>query len=434
MSSPLSFKALTDAVASVFDAQFDSRQASKTTYSLSDAGLAAFSVFFMQSSSFLAYQRDMQKRKGRSNASTLFGMEQIPTDTHIRNLLDPLPAEAPRVLFRHVFQELAEAGTLERFKIAEGQLLLVPDGTEHFSSEKVCCPNCTRRVLKNGHVRYSHSVVTPVIVSPEQSEVLSLEPAFILPQDGEEKQDCEIKAAKRWLKEQAPHYQLANAVVLGDDLYCHQPWCEALLAQTMNFILVCKPDSHKTLYEYLELYPPEELQLRRWNGRYGEIWHYRYANGLPLKDGEDALSVNWCELSIYYEATGELLFRNSFATNLAITADTVTDVVRWGRCRWKVENEGNNVFKTKGYHFEHNYGHGEENLSTLLLTLLLFAFLCHTVFALTLPAYEQVRRALGRRDTFFHDLSALTRYHLFISWEQLLDFMVEGLELTPDTS
>jgi hypothetical protein len=106
-----------------------------------------------------------------------------------------------------------------------------------------------------------------------------------------------------------------------------------------------------------------------------------------------------------------------------------------------VENEGNNVLKTKGYHFEHNYGHGEENLSTLLLTLLLFAFLCHTVptgsfanFALTLPTYEQVRRALGRRDTFFHDIRAFTRYHLFFSWEQLLDFMVKGLELSPDTS
>jgi hypothetical protein len=288
-------------------------------------------------------------------------MEQIPTDTHIRNLLDPLPAEAPWVLFRQVFQELAEAGTLERFKVAEGQLLLVLDGTEHFSSEKVCCPNCTRRVLKNGHVRYSHSVVTPVIVSPEQSEVVSLEPAFILPQDGEEKQDCEINAAKRWIEHQAPHYELEGTIVLGDDLYCHQPWCEA----NMNFILVCKPslgalapapsgadlDSHKTLYEYLDLYPPEELQLRRWNGRYGEIWHYpksqrsdRYANGLPLRDGEDALLVNWCELSIYREDTGELLFRKSalrsgysFATNLPISADTVADVVAWGRCRFSRE-------------------------------------------------------------------------------------------------
>jgi hypothetical protein len=64
--------------------------------------------------------------------------------------------------------------------------------------------------------------------------------------------------------------------------------------------------------------------------------------------------------------------------------------------------------------------------------------LCHSVFALTLPAYGQVRRALGpwraKDDTFFHDIRALTRYHLFASFNQLLDFMMAGLELSPDTS
>jgi hypothetical protein len=165
-------------------------------------------------------------------------------------------------------------------------------------------------VLKNGKVRYSHSVVTPILVSPGGSEVISLEPAFILPQDGEQKQDCEINAAKRWLKAQAVHYELKNSIILGDDLYCHQPYCEAVLAEGLNFILVCKPDSHSTLYEYLALYPAEELTKRVWNGRHGEIYHYRHATGLPLRDGEDALLVNWCELSIYHEDTGELLFRN----------------------------------------------------------------------------------------------------------------------------
>jgi hypothetical protein len=141
-----------------------------------------------------------------------------------------------------------------------------------------------------------------------------------------------------------------------------------------------------------------------------------------------------CELTIRHEATGKRLFRNSFATNLPLTAANVADIVAWGRCRWKLENNGFNVLKTKGYHFEHNYGHGNQNLSNVLITLLLYAFLCHTIFALTLPAYLQVRQALGRRDTFFHDIRALTRYKLFTSWEQLLAFMMEGLELTPDTS
>lgn len=138
--------------------------------------------------------------------------------------------------------------------------------------------------------------------------------------------------------------------------------------------------------------------------------------------------------SIYREDTGELLFRNSFATDLLITVENLSSIVKWGRCRWKIENENNNVLKTKGYNFEHNYGHGKAHLSTVLLSLLLFAFLCHTVFALTLPAYQRVRKALGARRTFFNDVRALTRYHLFVSWYQLLEFMMEGLELSLDTS
>ncbi len=82
MNKPLSFSSLVDALASVVDAQQDTRQQGKIDYSLSAAGLAAFSVFFMQSPSFLAYQRDMENRKGKSNAATLFGIERIPTDTH----------------------------------------------------------------------------------------------------------------------------------------------------------------------------------------------------------------------------------------------------------------------------------------------------------------------------------------------------------------
>lgn len=58
MNKPLSFSSLVDALASVVDAQQDTRQQGKIDYSLSAAGLAAFSVFFMQSPSFLAYQRD----------------------------------------------------------------------------------------------------------------------------------------------------------------------------------------------------------------------------------------------------------------------------------------------------------------------------------------------------------------------------------------
>jgi hypothetical protein len=77
--------------------------------------------------------------------------------------------------------------------------------------------------------------------------VIALEPEFIVPQDGHEKQDCEQAAAKRWINAHAEQYAGKNVTLSGDDLYCKQPFCELALDKNFNFLLVCKPDSHKTL-------------------------------------------------------------------------------------------------------------------------------------------------------------------------------------------
>jgi len=90
-----------------------------------------------------------------------------------------------------------------------------------------------------------------VIVSPNNHQIISLEPEFITPQDGSIKQDCELNAAKRWIER---NEQLAKkrAIILGDDLFSREPFCKLLLSKGFHFILVCKPDSHKTLYEWVD--------------------------------------------------------------------------------------------------------------------------------------------------------------------------------------
>ncbi|MFC2046365.1 hypothetical protein ACFLTC_02450 [Chloroflexota bacterium] len=107
------------------------------------------------------------------------------------------------------------------------------------------------------------------------------------------------------------------------------------------------------------------------------------------------------------------------------------EVAANGRSRWKVENEGFNVLKNRGYNFEHNYGHGQQHLSTVLLTLLLLAFLFHTALDLSCLMYQAVRSELAVRRTFFNDLRALTRYLYFASWQDMLTFMYQRLDLAP---
>ncbi len=156
-------------------------------------------------------------------------------------------------------------------------------------------------------------------------------------------------------------------------------------------------------------------------------------NRVPLRDGEDALLVNWCELTTATDE-GKVVYHNAFATDRLIDALNVATLVACGRTRWKIENENNNTLKTKGYHFEHNYGHGKQHLATVLATLNLLAFLFHTVMEWADARYRLLRSALPGRRAFFDDLRALTRYICFDGWGPLLTFMLEGLEMAvPDT-
>ena len=77
--------------------------------------------------------------------------------------------------------------------------------------------------------------------------------------------------------------------------------------------------------------------------------------------------VNWVEMTIIHAQTGEQLYHNAFITNHELTQQTVSPIVRAGRARWKSENENNNILKTKGYHLEHNFGHGQQYLASFLV-------------------------------------------------------------------
>lgn len=421
----------------------DYRQGQNTTYTIQDAAVGAFSVFFMQSPSFLAHQRDMQRKQGRNNAASLFGVAQLPSDPQIRNLLDPIAPEHLRAAYWAIYEALQGGGYLRQHVGHKQTLLIALDGTYYFSSQQIHCQNCT--VHTHGdQTRYSHTAVTPVLVAPGQSAVLPLEPEFILPQDGSEKQDCEQQAVKRWLARNAARFAPWSVTILTDDLHSRQPFCHLLLQHQCNFILTCKPDSHPTLYTELALLDKingvAQQQVRQWNGRFTEVWQCRYANQLPLRSDEDTLFVNWCEVRIVHEQTGEPLYHNSFMTNHTLTDQTVQTVLvsapRGHPPRWKIENENNNVLKNYGYHLEHNYGHGKQYLAALLVMLNLLAFLVHTVLSLTSVKYQRLRQELGARRTFFDDLRTLTRYLFFQSWDHLLDFMLTQLELqlAPDSS
>jgi hypothetical protein len=441
MSAPFGTNALTfsDVVKQLrttFETFSDRRTGKNTSYTMTDAGLSAFSVFFMQSPSFLDFQRTMQETQGKNNAQTLFDVFQIPTDNHIRSLLDPVEPASVYPMFDFLFDGFQRAGVVDSFRTTDHRLLLALDGTQYFSSQKLQGSCCSCKTHSNGKVSYSHTAVTPVLVRPGSDKVISLAPEFVCPQDGHEKQDCEINASLRWLERKGSQFAALGTTVLGDDLYCHEPFCRALLDKRFEFILVCKPDSHKTLYEWVDDLERngvvQAVVHKRWTGKRHEIDTYRYVDAVPLRDTDDALLVNWCEITTRAE-DGKVLYRNAFATSLMIDDGNVAEVVASGRARWKIENENNNTLKTKGYHLEHNFGHGEQFLSSLLATLILLAYLVHTLLDLMDDKFCLLRQKLPSRRRLFDDMKALTTYLCFDSWEHLIDFMLEGWSYRPES-
>jgi hypothetical protein len=365
---------------------------------------------------------------------------QIPCDNQVRTLLDPLAPSHLEPVCVAIFKGLEQHRMLDPLRVLGDQLLVALDGTTYFSSKSIHCPTCLTRQLANGQTLSYHPAITPVIVSPGRPAVIALPPEYIMPHDGQAKQDCEQSAGKRWLRKHAQVVAPSQVTLLGDDLYSKQPFCALALQQGYNFILTCKPDSHATLYARLAFWQANDgiatLERHHWNGRFTEVLRYRYINDVRLRNGDDALSVNWFESTVVSAKTGEQLYHNSFITTHRLHADNVAAVAQAGRGRWKIENENHNVLKTKGYHLEHNFGHGQQYLSAFLLSLNLLALLFHTVLEWSDDPYALLRRVLARRQTFFEDIRALTRYMVFDSWAHLMDFMIQGLELHPpvDTS
>jgi len=424
---------LVDSLRRTLAALPDRRTGDNTHYSMADIGLSAFSVFFTQSPSFLSAQKTLEKNKGRSNAQSLFQIAEIPCDNHIRQSLDPVPPDQLFPLYDEVYQALRQTGLLESFRAVHQTQPIALDGSWYFSSQKIHCAQCCCLEHKSGDKTYYHSALTPVIVAPGQPQAIPLRPEFITPQDGHTKQDCEIAAAKRWLEKNGATYSPLKATLLGDDLYSHQPFCRRTRRHNFHFIFVCKPDSHTTLYNWVNLLQSPHLRTLTTRVKPRAHFHtytYRYANAVPLAEGEEALKVNWCELTVT-DPEGKVLYLNGWVTDFQITDQNVAAIVATGRARWKIENENNNTLKTKGYHLEHNFGHGKKHLASLLAALNILAFLYHTFLSFTDENYRLIRAALPTRQTFFDDLRALTRYILFSDWDALLDFMLRGLEIGP---
>jgi hypothetical protein len=397
----------------------DSRRGRGGNIEIADFGLAAFSMFFMQSASFLAYQRSLEKGHGRSNGQTLFGIGRIPSDNYIRDRLDEADPALLRPCFERMETLLAEPPLRQAFGRLGGRILIAWDGTEYFCSQKLGCPNCLGRERSNGRKENYHCLLSATVVAPGHSKVIPLMPEFVSTQDGAQKQDCERNAVKRWFAKNGARLAPLRPIFLGDDLFACHPVAKMVTDAGADFIFTCKPTSHKALHDFIDgaELSRHEQKVRRRNTK--ETLRYRWIEAVPIRDGGDALSVNWIGFEIL-DAKGKVKYSMAWVTSLPVSKDNVADIVAGGRARWKIENESFNVLKNHGYELEHNFGHGQKFLAMTLAALNLLAFAWHAVLELLDPPWRAAREAAAKRTSFFAHILMLTAYVVFPSWQLFL--------------
>lgn len=429
----LSIPSLLKTVSASFDKVKDHRK-KKPDYSLVDILMSGLAIFGLKCSSLLDFETKRKEKNIKHNLHKLYGIENTPCDSHLRTVLDGIDPEALRQPTIDIIQELQRQGALEEYRYL-GKFLVSLDGTGQFSSTKISCPQCCEKRHRNGEVEYYHQLLAAVIVHPDKKTVLPLLNEPIVKADGKTKNDCELNAAKRLLPALKKAFPRLDIIVTADALMANGPFIEVIKNQGFKFIIRFQEGNNKTLMETVQtgIQTGKTDEFESQDKDHELLRGYRFINELPLNQTYSDTPINYLD---YWEVD-EKEHEKDFAwiTDITLSRENVFEVMRAGRSRWKIENETFNTLKNLGYHFEHNYGHGKQYLSTLIGTLMLLAFLLDQVQELYCTVFQAAKSRYHSRTAFWEKLRSSFIEHIVTSWEMLYMAIIYGHKvktLTPE--
>lgn len=392
--------------------------------SLADCLLSGLAVFSLKYPSLLQFDHSRTENENlKRNLRTLYGVQQVPCDTQMRERLDPIKPEKIRKPFKAIFSRLQRGKILEQYRYLNQSYLLSIDGTGDFFSTGVHCDNCCEKNHKDGSTSYYHQLLGAAIVHPDNKVVIPLAPEPILKQDGMQKNDCERNAAKRLLENLRREHPHLKVILVEDGLSSNAPHIETLKSLNFSFILGVKPGDHKFLFEWVE---GEFCTYHEEIERDGTIRKFKFINNAPLNATNLDCKVNFIE---YWEVkkSGEKQ-HFSWVTDLTITKQNVFAIMRGGRARWRIENETFNTLKNQGYHFSHNFGHGYQNLHTIFSMLMMLAFLIDQTQAFCCPSFKKAWAKMHSKIRLWERMRNVILLFGVQSWKVMFDTIANGMQ------
>jgi hypothetical protein len=410
--------------------QIPGPRSAAATITRGDALMAGFAVFALKEPSLLAF--DQQRRSDEGNLKSLFGFQQIPSDTQMRTILDDVDPQLLRPVFASVFRQLQRGKALEPFVFFRGHYLLALDGTTYFSSEKIHCPSCLEKKSRNGKIAYSHQMLGACLVHPDFKEVIPLCPEPIIKQDGDTKNDCERNASRRFLAHFRREHPKLPVIVVEDALSANAPHLADLGEYDLRFIIGIKPGSHGFLFEQMRTAcETGQAHVLTLVDAEGTLHHYRWLEKASLNESNADVLATMLE---YWEIPVKGPIRHfSWVSDLSVNEETAPVLAAGGRARWHIENETFNTLKNQGYYFDHNFGHGLKNLSVVFALLMMLAFLIDQSMQLCDLLFQAVLKHMRRKCRLWEHIRGLFHHFQLTSMRQVHELLLKDYKATPPT-
>lgn len=400
-----------------FEREFDnSSQVINAEYKLSNILMCGFALFSLKDSSLLKFIKRFKVRG--NNLRKIFHINQSPSDTTIRKHIDTIEPNKLKGILKPYILKLDNEGVLKNYEYLDKFIYIPMDGTQYFKSKQIHCECCLEMHHKNGEITYSHKSLCACIVSPKHSVVFPIGIEDISKQDGKTKNDCEINAAKRLIPSILSNIRNDRDILLGGDaIYGSGPMVQLIQEKQkdrkgkVRFIFNIKPGSHKYLFEQMKSIE-NKIEEHIYETK-DKKQITKYCNGLIINKSHPKILVNMLHYEEHNLKTGEIKIF-SWMTDILISRENYTKLIKIGRSRWKIENslprnlgETFNTLKNQGYQFEHNFGHGNKNLATNFSILMFLAFLFDQIQQSKNKFFRMAKTAAGTYKNLWNDIMAI---------------------------
>jgi len=294
------------------------------------------------------------------------GLMELPHYSTINNCLAQVePSELQEILHKMAYRLIRSKAFLDS-RIYGTYWQILVDGSQLYSFRDRHCAHCLfREHKKDGktiRADYYHYVLEAKLVIMDNI-VISICTEFVEnngPQtpglsEEDRKQDCERKAFYRLEQKLKAAFPRLPVCITADSLYACEPVFQICKNNGWRYIIRFKDGSIKTLAaEFHTLKQMEAEQCFRISAKTASQ-EYRFVRGMDYQ----GFAVNAAEcVETVKTKKGPVSTSFVFITDLHITVKRCVLLIKYGRRRWLIENEGFDAQKNHGYNLKHIFSRG----------------------------------------------------------------------------